>query len=151
MLSMSLIPSVIVTLGGHLYRVPEVAPTTTTSLISEKKCRKVISQTTKFSLFMIQSDGEQKVTATTTTSTQDISIQQKQVNKIVEEHKENESLPYVQHSSIGHDPFQVCLGFQPLSPIDIALLVASSPTESSHTQTKEDHAARSVEWIQHLQ
>jgi hypothetical protein len=65
---------------------------------------------------------------TTTTSAQDVSIQQKQVNKIVEEHEENESLPYVQHISIGHDPFQVCLGFQPLSPIDIALLVASSLT-----------------------
>jgi hypothetical protein len=45
--------SVIVTLGGQLYRVPEVAPTTATSLISEKQCHKVISQTTKFSLFMI--------------------------------------------------------------------------------------------------
>jgi hypothetical protein len=40
----------------------------------------------------------------------------------------DESLPYVQHSynrslhnSIGHNPFQVCLGFQPLAPIDIAL------------------------------
>jgi hypothetical protein len=71
---------------------------------------------------------------------------------------ENESLPYVQHSynrslhsSIGHDPFQVCLGFQPLAPIDIALPVASSLTESSHTQTKEDHATIFVEWIQHLQ
>jgi hypothetical protein len=138
---------------------------------------------------MIQSEGEQKVTVTTTTLAQDLSIQQKQVDKIVEEHMkifllhlwgclcttmshipltwcldaplpngpiyrcslpENESLPYVQHSSIGHDPFQVCLGFQPLAPIDIALLVASSLTESSHTQTKEDHATIFVEWIQHL-
>jgi hypothetical protein len=84
-------------------------------------------------------NGEQEVIMTTTTLAQDVSIQQKQVDEIVEEHEENESLPYVQHSSIGHDPFQVCLGFQPLAPIDIALLVASSPTKSSHTQTKEDH------------
>jgi hypothetical protein len=139
--------SVIVTLGGQLYRVPEVVLTT----ILEKQCRKVISHTTKFSLFMIQSEGEQKDTATTIASTQDVSIQQKQVDKIVEEHEQNEILPYVQHSSIGHDPFQVCLGFPPVAPIDISLLVASSSTESSHTQTKEDHAARSIEWIQHLQ
>jgi hypothetical protein len=63
---------------------------------------------------------------------------------------ENDSLPYVQHSFIGHNPFQVCLGFQPLAPIDISLLVASSPTKSFHTQTKEDNASIFVEWIQHL-
>jgi hypothetical protein len=43
------------------------------------------------------------------------------------------------------------LGFQPLAPIDIDLLAASSPIESSHTQTKEDHATIFVEQIQHLQ
>jgi hypothetical protein len=85
---------VIVTLGGQLYRVPEVAPTTSTSLISAKQCHRVISQTTEFSLFLIQSDDEQEV------------------DEIVEEHEENESLPHVQHISIGHGPFQVCLGFQ---------------------------------------
>jgi hypothetical protein len=63
---------------------------------------------------------------------------------------ENESLPYVQHSSIGHDPFQVCLGFQPLAPIDITLLGASSLTESSHSQIKAYYATRFVEWIQNL-
>jgi hypothetical protein len=43
----------------------------------------------------------------------------------------DEILPYVQHSynrslhnSIGHNPFQVCLGFQPLAPIDVALPIA---------------------------
>jgi hypothetical protein len=38
------------------------------------------------------------------------------------------------HSFIGHNPFQACLGLQPLAPTDIALHVASSPTESSHDQ-----------------
>jgi hypothetical protein len=67
-------------------------------------------------------------------------------------------VPYVQHSynrslhnSIGHNPFQVCLGFQPLAPIDVALPTASSLTKSSHTQTKANHATKFVEWIQHLQ
>jgi hypothetical protein len=111
----------------------------------------MISQTKNLSLFMIHSNGEKKFIGTTTTLEQDISIQQKQVDNIVEEHKENESLPYVQHRSIGHDPFQVMLGFQPLSPIDISLLDASSLIYSSHTRTKVDHVARSIEQIQHLQ
>jgi hypothetical protein len=62
---------VVVTLGGHLYRLPEVVPST----IAEKQCRKVISHTLKFSLFTILSKGEQKDTTTATTSTQDISTQ----------------------------------------------------------------------------
>jgi hypothetical protein len=131
--------------------VPEVAPTISTSLISKKQCRKVISHNTKLSLFTIQLDSEQEVIATITASAQDVSIQQKQVDKIVEEHKENEILPFVQYRSIGHNPFQVCLGFQQLAHIDITLLVASSSIESSHTRTKADRAIRSVEWIQHLQ
>jgi hypothetical protein len=75
--------SVIVTLGGHLYRIPEVVPTT----VPPKQCRKVVSHTTKFSFFTICSKGEQKDTATTTTSAQAPSIQQKQVDKIATKHK----------------------------------------------------------------
>lgn len=40
----------------------------------------------------------------------------------------DESLPYVQHSynraihsSSGHNPFEVCLGYQPLAPMDVAI------------------------------
>jgi hypothetical protein len=54
--------SVIVTLGGHLYRIPEVVPT----IVPPKQCRKVVSHTTKFIFFTICSKGEQKDTATTT-------------------------------------------------------------------------------------
>jgi hypothetical protein len=68
---------VIVTLGGHIYRIPEVVPTT----VPPKKCRKVVSHTTKFSFFTIYSKVEQKDTATTTTSPQVPSILQKQVDK----------------------------------------------------------------------
>jgi hypothetical protein len=49
----------------------------------------------------------------------------------------DEILPYVQHSynrslhnSIGHNPFQVCLGFQPLAPIDVALPIATAHRKS---------------------
>jgi hypothetical protein len=69
--------SVIVTLRGHLYRIPKVVPT----IVPPKKCCKVVSHTTKFSFFTIYSKGEQKDTATTTASTQAPSIQQKQVDK----------------------------------------------------------------------
>jgi hypothetical protein len=58
--------SVIVTLGGHLYRIPEVVPT----IVPLKQCRKLVSHTTKFSFFTICSKGEQKDTATTIASVQ---------------------------------------------------------------------------------
>jgi hypothetical protein len=63
--------SVIVTLGGHMYRILEVVPT----IVPPKQCRKVVSHTAKFSFFTIRSKGEQKDTATTTTSPQAPSIQ----------------------------------------------------------------------------
>jgi hypothetical protein len=77
--------SVIVSLGGHLYRIPEVVST----IVPPKKCRKVVSHTTKFSFFTICSKGEQKDTATTTTLTQAPSIQQKQVDKIATKCKDS--------------------------------------------------------------
>jgi hypothetical protein len=47
--------SVIITLNKKLYRIPEVVPPSAISLISAKKCRKVISQMGKFVFFMILS------------------------------------------------------------------------------------------------
>jgi hypothetical protein len=70
--------SVIITLGGHLYRIPEVVPTTA----PPKQCRKVVSHTTKFIFSTICSKGEQKDTATP-------SIQQKQVDKVAENHEDS--------------------------------------------------------------
>jgi hypothetical protein len=69
--------NVITSLGGHLYRILEVVPTT----VPPKKCRKVVSHTAKFSFFTICSKGEQKDTATTTGLPKAPSIQQKQVDK----------------------------------------------------------------------
>jgi hypothetical protein len=56
--------SVIITLGGHLYRIPEVVPTTA----PPKQCCKVVSHTRKFIFSTICSKGEQKDTAATTAS-----------------------------------------------------------------------------------
>jgi hypothetical protein len=69
----------------------------------------------------------------------------------------DESLPYVQHSynralhsSTSHNPFQVGLGFQPLGPIDVALPLAVTSTDSSPAPTEADKATRFIEWIQHI-
>ena len=50
--------SVIITLNMKLYRIPEAVPPSAISLISTKKCRKVISQTGKFFIFMIRSQSD---------------------------------------------------------------------------------------------
>jgi hypothetical protein len=68
--------SVIVTLGGHLYRILEVILT----IVPPKQCHKVVSHTTKFNFFTVCSKREQK--NTTAASVQAPSIQQKQVDKI---------------------------------------------------------------------
>jgi hypothetical protein len=77
--------SVIITLGGHLYRIPEVVPTTA----PPKHCCKVVSHTRKFIFSTICSKGEQKDTATTTASAKAPSIQQKQVDKVAAKHEDS--------------------------------------------------------------
>jgi hypothetical protein len=75
--------SVIFTLRGHLYRIPEVILTT----ILPKQCHKVVSHTKKFKFFTICSRDEQKDTATTTALAQEYSIQHKWVEKTEEKQK----------------------------------------------------------------
>jgi hypothetical protein len=70
--------SVIITLGGHLYRIPKVVPT----VVPPKQCHKVVSHTAKFIFLIVFSKGEQKNTATTAASVQEPSLQQKQIDKI---------------------------------------------------------------------
>jgi hypothetical protein len=50
--------SVIIILNKKLYKILEVVPPSAISLISTKKCRKVISQAEKFVLFMIHSQSD---------------------------------------------------------------------------------------------
>jgi hypothetical protein len=56
--------SVIITLGGHLYRIPEVVLTTA----PPKQHYKVIYHTAKFILFTVYSKDAQKTTTTTAAS-----------------------------------------------------------------------------------
>jgi hypothetical protein len=92
--------SVIITLGGHLYRIPEVVPTTA----PPKQCHKVVSHTTKFIFSTICSKGEQKDTATTTTLPQAPSIQQKQVDKVEKKCKDSFCTPSSHVSRLVEQP-----------------------------------------------
>jgi hypothetical protein len=65
--------SVIITLDRKLYRIPEVVPPSVISLISSKKCRKVIYHTRKFVFFIIHSQSERKIVATSSASMVDLS------------------------------------------------------------------------------
>jgi hypothetical protein len=67
--------SVIITLGRKLCRIPEVVLPTAISLISAKKCNKVISHTEKFVFFVTCDHSKQKVDATYVASTQSLSLQ----------------------------------------------------------------------------
>ena len=69
--------SIIITLGKRLYMIPEVSPKAYMSLILAKQCRKVIAQIGKFFLFMIHSQSEKKIVATSMTSTEGLSTLQK--------------------------------------------------------------------------
>ena len=69
----SLPHSVIVTLGGQLYRIPEIVAPATVS-----QGRKISSHTRKLFLFTIASEGEHKITETSTPSAQGVSAHQTQ-------------------------------------------------------------------------
>jgi len=47
--------------------------------------------------------------------------------------------------------FQVCLGFQTLTSIDVAPTITSSLARSSHGQAKEYKTTKFMEHIKHLQ
>jgi hypothetical protein len=51
--------------------------------------------------------------------------------------------PYI--SQLGHKPFQVGLGFQPLGPMDVSLPWHPHEEESSHAQTEANKATQFIE------
>lgn len=85
---------VIISLGDSLYRVPEVAPHTTTSLITTKKGSKLISQTRKFIFCLVRSQSKGKIVATSMTPAKGSSMQQQQQrDTVMTEHRNNFSSP----------------------------------------------------------
>jgi hypothetical protein len=96
--------SVIITLRRKLYRIAKVAPPTNIYLISSNQCSKVISHTEKFIFFVIRARSKQKVTVTSVTSTQSLSLQQKQVDEIMEEYRDIFSSPFgvPRHCQVNH-------------------------------------------------
>jgi hypothetical protein len=75
--------SFIITLNRKFYRIPDVVPPSAISLISTKQCRKVISETGKFVFFVIRSQSERKVVATSMAFMDDRSMKQKKVDKVM--------------------------------------------------------------------
>jgi hypothetical protein len=66
--------------------IPEAVPPSAISLISIKKYRKVISQMGKFFFFVIRSQNERKITTTSKVSVANLSTQEKQLDKVMEEY-----------------------------------------------------------------
>jgi hypothetical protein len=90
------------------YRIPEAVPPSAISLISAKQCRKVISQAGKFVFFMIHSQNERKIIATSRVFASDLSTQQKKVDKVMQK-----------YSDIFSSPTGVPLHCQFKNPIDL--------------------------------
>jgi hypothetical protein len=70
-------------------------------------------------------------------------------------HTWEESLPYFQYSynkalqtSINHNPFQACLGFQQLAPIVVASPIALVQEESLYARNEANKAMKVVKWTQ---
>jgi hypothetical protein len=83
----------IIALNKKLYKIPEAVPPSVISLISTKQCRKVTSQTKKFVFFVIHSQSEKNIAATSKAYAADLSTQQKQVDNVMEEYSHIFSSP----------------------------------------------------------
>jgi hypothetical protein len=95
-------------LTKKLCRILDAVPPSVISLISAKKCRKVIYQTRKFVFFVIHSQNEKNIAATSRVSAVYLSAQHKQVDKVVEA-----------YSDIFSSPTEVPLYCQVKHPIDL--------------------------------
>jgi len=83
--------AIIITLGNSLYRIPEVAPPTSTSLITTKKGSKLISQTRKFIFCLVHSQSKGKIITTSMTPAKHSSMQQ--MHTVMKEHRKQKLRP----------------------------------------------------------
>jgi hypothetical protein len=98
--------AIIITLGNKMYRIPEIEPPTTISLVTAKQCSKLISQTRKFVFLMICPQGKRKNVAMT--SRRGPTARKQQMDKVVEEYED-----------IFTYPAGVPLHYQVKHPIDL--------------------------------
>ena len=85
---------VIISLGNLLYRIPEIAPPTATSLITTKKCSKLISQTRKLIFCLVWSQSKGKIVATSMTPVEGSSKkQQNQMDMVMKAYRNFFSSP----------------------------------------------------------
>jgi hypothetical protein len=54
------------------------------------------------------------------------------------------------HSSTGHNPFQVGLGFQPLVPMDVSVSLENTSVELFPAPREDDKPTWFIKWIQHI-
>jgi hypothetical protein len=115
----------IVSLGGHLYRIPKVVPT----IVPPKKCCNVVSHTAKFIFFTICSKREQKDTTTTTASPQAPSIKKKQVDKVATKCKDSfcKLSSHVAQLFEWPEPQQVCDKLPQTEQRDVSSKASNSP------------------------
>jgi hypothetical protein len=86
----------------------EAVPPGVISLIFAKQCNNVISQTKKFVFFVIRSQSERNIVATSRAFVANLSTHKKQLDKAVEEYKD-----------IFSSPTRVPLNYQVKHPIDL--------------------------------
>ena len=85
---------VIISLCNSLYRIPEVAPPTATSLITTNKGSKLISQARKFIFCLVFSQSKGKIITTSMTPMKGPSMQQQQQrDTVMRKHRNNFSSP----------------------------------------------------------
>ena len=78
--------SVTIKLGEKRYRIPEVCPTKTASLVTAKQCKRLISQTKTFVLLMIRYEKTKSVVLNTHTTVATTIEHRKEMDKILQEY-----------------------------------------------------------------
>jgi hypothetical protein len=129
--------SFIITLNRKLYRILKAVPPSVISLISAKQCWKVISQNDNFLFLLIRSQSERNIAATSKASAANLSTQQKQVDKVVEE-----------YSNIFSSPTGLPFNYQVKHPIDLTLVALLPNGLVYHRSLLENKEIK--RWIQEL-
>ena len=80
-------------LGGQKYRIPEVSPTHSASLISAKQCRRLIAQTGTFVLLMIHPEEQKESVCNSNSMVSNTTKQQISMSHILTKYQNVFELP----------------------------------------------------------